>query len=407
MHPSVGEENGKPTKGWLKAIIASIGVFVFTLIINMPYGTEFAALYGLVPALCTFALLRAKRITKLRRTIYFIFTFILWFGFDLMAIHERGSLVLPADMFERNDVVVLPCPAAISMIFFGWIIHGQEVFVPGTKVIYPTTYDLFLCVFVITLIQGFLLGRGWCGWSCLFGGFVEACASGKSYGKSVRWRMDRIMKKPEEKADEKTKEKLAGLLGVREEVRDIKWGFLLVICLLSAVMLRPVFCEICPSRVWNDYPNPAWGYYFWGSMTTIFVLFAVFWVVLPFLSRKKLWCHSICPLGAFFGLLGIVSPFQVKIDKEKCNECLQCVRVCKDYAMTYERVMGSGRAALECTRCGRCMDACAKDAIGFYLRGTSRRVRSWFIPLSIAFMFLWLSVFVWAIVTILPAMLGF
>lgn len=404
----MGEETVKPTKSLLKAVIASVGVFVFTFYIGTGQfegQVVLAVLYGLVPACFTFLLLRAEKITRLRRVIYFVFTLIFWFGFNLIAIHERGSLILPAE--PPADLVILPCPATIPMIFFGWIIHGLEVFVPGTKVIFPTTYDLFLTVFVITLIQGALLGRGWCGWSCLFGGFIEACASGRSYGKSVRWKMDRVMKVPEEKADEKTKKKLAGLLGVREEVRDIKYGFLLAIGLLSSIMLRPVFCEICPSRVWNDYPNPAWGYEFWYQVTSIVALFAIFWVILPFMSKKKLWCHSICPLGAFFGLLGIVSPFQVKIDKETCNECLQCARVCKDYAMTHERVTGSGKAAFECIKCGRCMDACPKDAIGFYLRGTSRRIRSWLIPLSVAFTFLWISVFVWAIITILPPMLRF
>lgn len=392
-------------KYW-KAIAASIGVFTITFFMSMGHGFVFAFLYGLVPAICAFALLVAKRITPLRRAIYFIFTFILWLGFDLIALHERGSLILPVDP-RASGTVILPCPATIPMILFGWVIHGQEVFVPGSKVIFPTTYDLFLTVFGLMLVQGIIVGRGYCGWSCLFDGFIEATASGRPYGKSVRWRLDKILRKPSKLESEKEETSFKGLFGVREEVKDIKWGFLLAIGLISTIALRPIFCEICPSRVWNDYPTPASGAYFWWSISAIVGLFTVFWLVLPLLTRKKLWCNAICPLGAFVGLFGVLSPFQVKIDKEKCKECMLCTRVCKDYAMTVDGVKGSGKAAFECTKCGQCIDSCPQGAIDVYLRGTSRRVRSWFIPINLIFTFTWLSVFVWAIITILPSMLGF
>ena len=160
-----------------KALAASIGVFIVTFFMSMPHGSLFAFLYGLAPAICTFALLIAKRITPLRRAIYFAFTFILWLGFDLIALRGRGSLILPADL-GASGTVILPCPATIPMIFFGWMIYGQEVFVPGSKVIFPTTYDLFLVVFGLILVQSVLVGRGWCGWSCLFGGFIEATPLG-------------------------------------------------------------------------------------------------------------------------------------------------------------------------------------------------------------------------------------
>ncbi len=389
----------------MRAAVASIGVFIITFFMSMNHGATFAILYGLVPAACTFALLIAKRITALRRVIYFLFTFIFWFGFDLIALHERGSLILPIDP-RISGTVILPCPATVPMIFFGWIVHGQEVFVPGSKVIFPTTYGLFLTVFGLILIQSVLVGRGWCGWSCLFGGFIEASASGRSYGKHVKWRPDKILKNTSEPGSKDTTS-LNGLFGIRETVRDLKWVFLLAVGLISTIALRPIFCEICPSRVWNDFPNPAAGAYFWWSMSAIIGLFTVFWLVLPLLTRKKLWCNALCPLGAFVGLFGVLSPFQLRIDKEKCNACMLCARVCKDYAMTVNRVKGNGKPAFECTRCGRCIDSCPQAAVDVYLRGTSKKVRSWFIPINLIFTFTWLSVFVRAIITMLPPMLRF
>ena len=391
---------------YVRAAVASMGVFIIAFFMSMNHGATFAILYGLVPAACTFAFLIARRITALRRAIYFAFTFVLWFGFDLIALHERGSLILPIDP-RASGIVILPCPATIPMIFFGWMIHGQEVFVPGSKVIFPTTYSLFLVVFGLMLVQGIIVGRGYCGWSCLFGGFIEATASGIPYGKSVKWRLERFMKSDKSKPSEKGRVNLKGLFGIREEVRDLKWGFLLAVGLISTIAVRPIFFEICPSRVWNDFPNPAAGAYFWWSMSAIIGLFTVFWLMLPLLTRKKLWCNALCPLGAFVGLFGVLSPFQVRIDKEKCNECMLCARVCKDYAMTVDRIKGNGKPAFECTKCGRCIDSCPQAAVDVYLRGTSRKVRSWFIPINLIFTFTWLSVFVWAIITMLPPMLRF
>jgi hypothetical protein len=90
----------------------------------------------------------------------------------------------------------------------------------------------------------------------------EATASGRPYGKSVRLTLDKILKKPSNLESREEKTGLKGLFDVREEVKDVKWGFLLAIGLISTIALRPIFCEICPSRVWNDFPNPASGAYF-------------------------------------------------------------------------------------------------------------------------------------------------
>jgi len=82
------EEDEMNTRKYEKAIAASIRVFAITFFTSIGRGSIFASLYGLVPAICTFALLIANKITPLRRAIYFIFTFIFWFGFDLIALNE-------------------------------------------------------------------------------------------------------------------------------------------------------------------------------------------------------------------------------------------------------------------------------------------------------------------------------
>jgi len=61
----------------------------------------------------------------------------------------RGSLILLVDP-RASGMTILPCPATIPMIFFGWMICGQEVFVPGSKL----TSIMWVSTEVITEIIG-------------------------------------------------------------------------------------------------------------------------------------------------------------------------------------------------------------------------------------------------------------
>jgi ferredoxin len=55
-------------------------------------------------------------------------------------------------------------------------------------------------------------------------------------------------------------------------------------------------------------------------------------------------------------------------------------------------------AAMECSRCGRCMDICPKGAIDYRLIGTNIGVRPVFVTLAVVFNLVILSSFVGALV---------
>ena len=81
---------------------------------------------------------------------------------------------------------------------------------------------------------------------------------------------------------------------------------------------------------------------------------------------RKIWCRTLCPLGALYGLLGLKRRLAVRVDATRCTHCNACARACS---------MGTapGRTELAesylCTNCGDCIDACKEGALHFTFKG--------------------------------------
>lgn len=101
------------------------------------------------------------------------------------------------------------------------------------------------------------------------------------------------------------------------------------------------------------------------------VLLAVF--LFDLLLARHGWCGHLCPVGAFYSLLGRFSPLRVSAtNRAACNDCADCYAVCPEPTVIKPALKGSGSpliASAQCTNCGRCIDLCAKDVFSFGLRG--------------------------------------
>lgn len=104
----------------------------------------------------------------------------------------------------------------------------------------------------------------------------------------------------------------------------------------------------------------------WMVVLVIF-LFDVF-------VAKNAWCGRLCPVGAFYSLLGSWSPVRVSASKRlACNDCMDCFEVCPEPQVIRPALKGDGKIgplilAPNCTNCGRCIDVCSKDVFNFGLR---------------------------------------
>lgn len=90
---------------------------------------------------------------------------------------------------------------------------------------------------------------------------------------------------------------------------------------------------------------------------------------------KRGWCGHICPVGAFYSLVGRFSVLRVSAAKrEACNNCLDCFVVCPEQQVIRLPLKGAAKGASpvilspNCTNCGRCMDVCSKDVFNFVTR---------------------------------------
>jgi ferredoxin-type protein NapH len=88
------------------------------------------------------------------------------------------------------------------------------------------------------------------------------------------------------------------------------------------------------------------------------------------------WCGRLCPVGAFYGLIGKFSPVSISApQRSACNDCMDCFEVCPEPQVIRPALKGAakdGKAGVgpvilssACTNCGRCIDVCSKDVFRF------------------------------------------
>lgn len=97
----------------------------------------------------------------------------------------------------------------------------------------------------------------------------------------------------------------------------------------------------------------------WGIVGGVFLY--------DLLIASRGWCSRICPMGAFYGLLGKTALLRVTADKRgACNDCMDCYVVCPEPQVIRPALKGVGQdhpviLDQDCTTCGRCVDVCSKN----------------------------------------------
>ncbi len=105
----------------------------------------------------------------------------------------------------------------------------------------------------------------------------------------------------------------------------------------------------------------------YSNFGRIFAFFTLGGVIPPVLLillavwKKRIYCTTVCPVGALLGLLAKYGIFKLSISG-KCVKCGKCVQGCPSGCIDVESgVIDNGR----CVRCMNCISACPLGCIGF------------------------------------------
>ena len=97
-------------------------------------------------------------------------------------------------------------------------------------------------------------------------------------------------------------------------------------------------------------PSPAAG-----IVQLVFPALFLTAIILLSTSRGRLFCNSLCPVGAVLGMVSRGSMFRIVIDESTCKDCGLCEKVCKAECIDSKAKTVDFQA---CVSCFNCLDVC-------------------------------------------------
>lgn len=340
---------------------------------------------GIFAGLFTFFILTTERMERLRKPFYIgvyalVFTTltanILYLGITSFLIWVKGynatQYVVPTGSLLGTTPFPLPVVVPSMLLGKAHFVVEHSVWSAGI----PSSIGLFVLFMVPYVVTLGLFDRGFCAWICPFGG----CSEGFSAINRGKSKFKFLLKKPGEPSQFSP----TGFSALKGWVEWSRYAFLVAVVILSFMVPFAVINMITPALWLKSYPV------FWIIMSFVFILA----VLLPLFTNRRWWCFTGCPVGTSLSIFHKISLFKVKIDKSKCNHCMECVKECEYFAMTPQGVKQGDPASGNCIKCGKCFDVCKENAIDINLVGTSIKARAPFITMVLLMTFAWYLWFV-------------
>ncbi len=206
-----------------------------------------------------------------------------------------------------------------------------QIFLAG----HPLYKDVLIGATIVAIIYLLLGARVWCSWVCPINMVTDLAG----------WMRRKLH--------------IKDTFRVRRSLRYVILGLSLVLSFLTGVA---AFEWISPISIFHRELLFGIGTG-WMAILTIFLL--------DLFVLKHGWCGHLCPLGAFYSVLGkVTTPLRISFDTPTCTHCVECVQVCPEpQVLNFKRAGENGLIdSSECTNCGRCITVCPENTLKFQLR---------------------------------------
>jgi polyferredoxin len=219
------------------------------------------------------------------------------------------------------------------------------------KIAWGKFFPAFLAILVAMLIPSLLVGKVFCGWVCPLGALQD----------------------------------LVNKIPFRPRFKKFHFGSFNTIRLAMFALFFLTFFFVknqiagLGGAVGADLTDQSWiGYstysvydpvnFFellhWSTSTIFFIMMGV--LLLASLMLYRPFCYIVCPVGAITWLFEKIAPLRVRVDREACIECGDCVE--KSPCPTIQPMYEGKKILPDCTSCGECIGTCEQNAIKFGLR---------------------------------------
>jgi len=89
------------------------------------------------------------------------------------------------------------------------------------------------------------------------------------------------------------------------------------------------------------------------------------------LTKGRLYCNMICPVGTFLGLISKISFFRIKFNETACTRCGRCAIRCKSSCIDF---LKADVDISRCVECFNCIHTCQDKAISYGIVNIKRKV---------------------------------
>lgn len=230
-----------------------------------------------------------------------------------------------------------------SASLFAGIVPLTDPFAVLQKLFACHTPELMMIVGALIVLALYIVlgGRVFCGWMCPMNMVTDSAAwLREKFG----WRSDMV-----------------------RIHRNTRYALFAAGLIASVITGAAAFEWVSPQAfLWRE---AIWGIGL-GFISALLGVFAFDLLILP-----RGWCGHLCPLGAFWSIVGTAGVLKPLFDDDRCTRCGLCLKPCPEpQVLNFQRAAQLGMIASgECTGCARCAAVCPENAIRFAPRFQAKK----------------------------------